>query len=237
MGRQRRRPVFGYVAVIEYRRRGLRRVQLFQGGARSPEEFAQWHTLKGDDIFAREIGTMFPCKSLGGYGDKEGWPATYQKLEDRHGLARTREEWERAQVFEIDNPAGSPWPGWERLSIDPLAPFGPDDWVVSVGPGANPKRRKYRLGKVERLKRSFEIEDVTTGKRLKLGGLRPPYHGVVIGRARSADALKRTAKPKAKKPARVETNGARSKPASSGGLLTLPARGREGANAVERPDE
>ena len=102
----------------------------------------------------------------------------------QHGIVRTKEQWDLAQVFEVDNPADSPWPGWERLSIDPDAPLGPDSWVAAIEPGPTPKKRKHYLGKVAALKRSFEIEDVTTGKRLELGGARQPYHGVVIGMSR-----------------------------------------------------
>ena len=54
------------------------------------------------------------------------------------------------------------------------------------------------VSEVGRLKRPFEMENVTTGKRLKLGGTRQPYHGVVIGMSRSPDALKRSKDSKAK---------------------------------------
>jgi hypothetical protein len=64
--------------------------------------------------------------------------------------------------------------------------------------GATPKKRKHHLGKVAALKRSFEIEDVITGKRLKLGGPRQPYYGVVIGISRKFDdpVIRSARKPK-----------------------------------------
>jgi hypothetical protein len=80
------------------------------------------------------------------------------------------------------------------LSVDPDAPLGPNSWVAAIVPGATLKKRKHCLGRVSALKRSFEIEDVTTGKKLKLGGPRQPFHGVVIGMSRRTDAPKRKTK-------------------------------------------
>lgn len=155
----------------------------------SPDKEVRWFKLGPADLLAREIGTFTPRNGAG--SRKEDWPSTYEKLCSGHGLVRTKEQWDGAQVFEVDNPADSPWPGWERLSIDPDAPLGPDSWVAAIEIGSTLKKRKYCLGKVAALKQSFEIEDVVTGKRVKLGGPRQPYHGVVIGMSRSTDALKR----------------------------------------------
>jgi hypothetical protein len=181
-GDKSRRPEFGYFSAMkgsfDGSLSGKRHVQLLKRRDNTAEKDVRWFKLCAADLLAREIGTFMPHS---GEGPKEGWPDVYKKLYRGHGLARSKEEWDRAQVFEIDNPVDSPWPGWERLSVDPDAPLGPDDWVAAIGPAASPKKLKHYLGKVASLKRSFEIEDVTTGARLKLGGPRQPYHGVVIG--------------------------------------------------------
>jgi hypothetical protein len=192
-----RRPEFGHCAAIEYGRLWPKRVQLLKRSGvspMSPDKEVRWFKLGPADLLAREIGTFTPRD--GGGSQKEGWPHTYEKLCSGHGVVRTKEQWDLAQVFEVDNPADSPWPGWERLSVDPDAPLGPDSWVAAIEIGTTPKKRKYCLGKVAALKQSFEIEDVVTGKRVKLGGPRQPYHGVVIGMSRSTDALKRVTKQK-----------------------------------------
>ena len=180
-----RRPEFGYFAAIEYRHRKPRRVQLIRGGAQTPEAIGKWHVLGADDVLAREVGTFRPRRRAGYEPPKEGWPELYAAARSTNRLERSKEDWERAKVFQIPNPANSPWPDWHQLFIDPLAPLGPEDWVAAIEPGATAKQCKYHLGKVANLKRTFEMADVVGGKRLKLGGPRQLYHGVVIGMSRS----------------------------------------------------
>ena len=199
-----RRPEFGYYSAMEGHfdgsLSGKRRVQLLKHGTlgSSPRE-VRWFQLGAADLLAREIGTFTPHDASG--PRKEGWPSTYKKLCSGHGLARTKEQWDSAQIFAIDNPVDSPWPGWETLTVDPDAPLGPNSWVAAIEPGATPKMRRHYLGKVAALKRSFEIEDVTTGKQIKLGSKCQPHYGVVIGMHQSIDVHKRSNRPKSK-PAR-----------------------------------
>ena len=58
----------------------------------------------------------------------------------------------------VDNPAGSPWPDVEHLTVDACAPLGPDSWVAATN------GQRCFVGKVESLVRSFTIKDVTTGE-------------------------------------------------------------------------
>lgn len=90
------------------------------------------------------------------------------------------------EVFSIANPKRSPWPGWEELRVEfnENASLGPQDWVAAFD-----GRRCY-VGKVESMQRSFIIKDVTTGKRVRLGGVRQPYFAKVVGRYSSVEAMK-----------------------------------------------
>lgn len=181
---KKRRPAFGEITKIEVGS-GKRKVSLlaygrYLGTADKLEDVFPQLVLGPKDIMAREIGTFHPCRG-GGYGPlKEGWPDEYVSLPDGHDTARTMEEWERAQVFDVPNPANSPWPKWERLQVDALAPIGPDSWIVATN------GRMTCLGKVTELEQSFAIVDVTTDKRVRLGKGHQPYYGTVIGMSRGA---------------------------------------------------
>jgi hypothetical protein len=90
-------------------------------------------------------------------------------------------------VIAIPNPPNSPWCGWDWLCIDFDAGVKLGSWVGAW----DDRRKRWLLGQVVNLKLSFEIIDMTTGRRVELSSERSPYYGAVVGANRGVESFKK----------------------------------------------
>jgi hypothetical protein len=134
----------------------------------------EWYDLGPKDLIAIEVGVFYPAEGRKRF-ETEEWPAQYEALETPEP-----DEWERTQPFVIPNPPSGPWPKWDLLTIDPIAPIGLKTWVAAFEQSEKGFRQHY-LGPVQGLRQKFTITDVRTGKVVNMGSDGRVFYGAVAG--------------------------------------------------------
>ncbi len=137
----------------------------------------EWYDLGPKDLLAVEVGAYYAAESARRF-ETQTWPDTYEALE-----APEPDEWERRQRFAIPNPPSSPWPKWDQLHVDPLAPIGPETWVA--GFEVSDGFRRPIIGPVRNLRQRFTVTDVRTGKDVTMGSDNAVFFGAVTGMGKS----------------------------------------------------
>ena len=125
----------------------------------------------------RDVDALYPAEGNKRF-ETEQWPALHEALE-----APDPDEWERKQPFVIPNPPSGPWPKWDLLTIDPIAPIGTKTRVAAFGQSEK-GFRQYYLGPVQGLRQKFTITDVRTGKVVNLADTGRVFYGAVVGMTR-----------------------------------------------------
>jgi hypothetical protein len=196
----------GRYIYMQVKEDGTRRVAMQTLGWTEPgdppkhygqQEF-EWYDLGPADLIAVEVGLYYATETTRRFkANAQSWPDAYKAAE-----APEPDEWERQQKFAIPNPPSSPWPKWDELYVDPIAPIGDGTWVA--GFEVSDQFRRPILGPAHNVRQNFTVTDVRTGKEVAMGDRHGVFYGAVVGmseRMLDRKERKRAAAAKAKKAA------------------------------------
>jgi hypothetical protein len=138
------------------------------------QEF-EWYDLGPKDLIAVEVGVYYANDNARRFEARaQAWPDAYKAVE-----IPEPDEWERKQKFAIPNPPSSPWPKWDELHVDPIAPIGDGTWVA--GFEVSDQFRRRILGPAHNVRQSFTVTDVRTGNEVAMGDRQGVFYGAVVG--------------------------------------------------------